>query len=603
MKYVCKICGYVYDEASEGVKFSDLPDTWTCPVCGVGKDMFSAEEDAPYSSDEKPTEQTGVTISDIAAETLQKCGLKLVLGMVGHSNLGMGDAVRKLVEKDKLRYVGIRHEGTAAFAASAYGKLTGNPAAALTIAGPGATNLMTGLYDAKLDKAPLIALTGQVPSDKLGLYEFQEIDMHSVFKDVSVAQFDMSAGADMNAIARALWTRSKTQKGPVQLTMPDDSQTAPAKKSVSSEISMPAIPSPAADKDSVIRAAEKLSAAKRPILILGEGSRCAAAEAVAFAERFGLPVATTYRAKGILPDSHPLACGVIGLSGTAVSAHIAEESDCILAIGVGFSRHSRIPVKGKTVIRIDSDKFALERMCIADVSILSDAHSAIEALSDQLSASNFTRINSEEKIAVEWKSWRETKKAKCESTHAGTRVSPAEVCRILSEKIPHDAIVCVDVGNVAYSLGRYFESKSQRFLCSWYLGSIGVGLPSAIGACCAAEEKESEFFGKSVFAVVGDGGLGQYLADFTTLVRYSLRAKIIVFNNSSLAKISLEQRNAKFPVWQTDLDNPSFAGYAKLCGALGICSKTPEEVSKALNEMLAFDGPALLEVMTDPDIS
>ena len=603
MKYVCKICGYEYDEAAEAVKFADLPQTWSCPVCGVGKEMFSPvggeEKNSPSTDSNEPKAEA--TLSDVLAQGLQKCGLKLVLGMVGHSNLGMGDAVRKLSEEGLLKYVGIRHEGAAAFAASAYGKLTGRPAAVLTIAGPGATNLITGLYDAKLDKSPLIALTGQVPSGKIGFYEFQEIDLHGAFKDASVAQFDMAHGADMGAVARQTWLCSTVSKGPVQIIMPDDSQTAPGGANLS-EANSYETPAAYPDAGLIKLAAKKICESKSPMLILGEGARSAVEIAKEFADKFGLPVATTYRAKGLVPDFHALACGVIGLSGTAVSAHFSQKSDCILAVGVGFARHTRIPAEGKCVIRIDSDKNALRHMHIANISILSDAEKALSALGSELESLKASRRAPEAEIAEQWSAWRKEKSSRAAQGAPGT-LSPAALCAVLSEKVPENAVVCADVGNATYSLGRYFESKSQRFLCSWYLGSIGVGLPSAIGACCAAAEKGSPVEGRSVFAVVGDGGLGQYLADFTTLVKYSLPAKIVVFRNSSLAKISLEQRNAKFPVWQTELVNPSFADFASSCGALGLSARTPDEAAGAIDKMLSYDGPALLEAFTDPNLS
>ena len=219
MIYRCTVCGYEYDEAAEGKSWNSLPDDWICPVCGVGKELFektqteeslikpeAAREQQPADTSESSciasesapeTAPLNATSSDICAETMANWGVKWVLGMVGHSNLGMADAIRRQVENGKMRYIGIRHEGAAAFACSAYGKLSGNPAACISIAGPGSTNLLTGLCDAALDSAPAIALTGQVPSSIEGLKIFQDINLRDALHAATPAQFEMYKGGNL----------------------------------------------------------------------------------------------------------------------------------------------------------------------------------------------------------------------------------------------------------------------------------------------------------------------------------------------------------------------------------------------------------------------
>lgn len=186
--------------------------------------------------------------------------------------------------------------------------------------------------------------------------------------------------------------------------------------------------------------------------------------------------------------------------------------------------------------------------------------------------------------------------------NAKNAISPAFVCQVLSEKIPEKSIISVDVGNAAYSFGRYFEAKNQRILLSFYLGSIGVGLPAAMGAYCAAKE-DGEFKNSNVFAVVGDGGFAQYLADWTTVSKYKMPIKCVVFNNGELAKISFEQTNANFGIWATSLKNPNFAEFANSCGTLGIRVSEARELEGAIDKALQFDGAALVEVMTNPNLS
>ncbi|MBN2568582.1 MAG: rubredoxin, partial [Deltaproteobacteria bacterium] len=198
--YICEVCEFIYDEEKEGVKWANLPDTWLCPVCGSRKTLFKRVEETPIEPDasaqedpqHKPLSVEGAvehspvtTVSDLMIETMVNWGVRYVFGMVGHSNLGLADAIRKHCERGHLHYIGVRHEGAASFAASAYGKLTGRPAACLAIAGPGATNLLTGLWDAKLDRVPILALTGQVDLQFIGPGAFQELDLASAFKAVS----------------------------------------------------------------------------------------------------------------------------------------------------------------------------------------------------------------------------------------------------------------------------------------------------------------------------------------------------------------------------------------------------------------------------------
>lgn len=202
-------------------------------------------------------------------------------------------------------------------------------------------------------------------------------------------------------------------------------------------------------------------------------------------------------------------------------------------------------------------------------------------------------------IAALWAEWRAEKSRRAAQSSRG-RIAPAAVCEALTQTVPANAIVSVDVGNVAYSFGRYFEARDQRVLLSFYLGSIGVGLPAAIGAWCAAQDDET-LRGRPVVAVVGDGGLGQYLTEWTTVVRRGMDIKCVVFNNAELAKISLEQRNARVDVWETSLCNPDFAEFAKLCGSAGITIDDPAQLADGLSRAFATRGPVLINVLTNPD--
>ena len=595
MKAKCKICKYVYDDSQQTTKFADLPDSWGCPLCGVPKSLFEIiEEDVVESVKEKSQ-----TASDIVIKTLKDCGLKWVFGMVGHSNLGMADAIRKCSSDGSLNFVTIRHEGAGAFAASGYGKLTGRPAATLTIAGPGATNLMTGLYDAKLDRAPTIALTGQVPSSDMGQYVFQEVDLNSVFKDVAVSQQTMLATSDFSKLAQKAYVNALRNGGVSQIIMPDDIQTQVVENKSESVEKISINKSVAMNCDDFENISKALSGKKRPVILVGFGAEDCADNILTMAKKIKCPVALTYRAKGFIDETEELVCGVIGRSGTPVSSNMLAKADVVIAFGVGFSRHSAISTSAD-VIQIDNRQEALGRLYDASVQVLCDCSIAVKKIDELIDAQQFEFENQIPEILENKKEWVAEKSKRATKNEVG-RLSPAFVCEKLTETVPSNAIVSVDVGNVAYSFGRYFEAKNQRFLLSWYLGSIGCGLPSAIGASCATKEVDGPYYNRKVVAIVGDGGLGQYLADFTTCVKYNLNICVVVFNNSELGKISLEQRAGGFNVWETSLVNPNFAEFANGCGAFAKRIENPDELQSALSQAMQLNGPSLIEVMTSSE--
>ncbi len=296
------------------------------------------------------------TVSDVMAETLANWGVRHVFGMVGHSNLGLADAIRRQVEQGRLDYIGIRHEGAAAFAASAYAKLTGVPAACLTIAGPGATNLLTGLWDAHVDRAPVLALTGQVATSVLGVHNFQEVDLRGAFGSVAAfSQTVLPSSPHAELIGLAVKHATLTP-GVSHLVFPDEVQTIPARgrrgghaRRAGSATRASTRPRPRSRE-----ARERLAGASRPVIIVGHGARFDMPAVIALAERLGAPVITTFKAKGQIPDAHPLACGVLGRSGTPVASWVMNEADLLLVFGASFSNHTGI-YAGHPIIQVDSD--------------------------------------------------------------------------------------------------------------------------------------------------------------------------------------------------------------------------------------------------------
>jgi pyruvate oxidase len=545
------------------------------------------------------------TVTDVMAEAMVDWGITHVFGMVGHSNLGLSDAIRRQESAGKLSFIGIRHEGAAAFAASAYGKLTGRPAACLTIAGPGATNLLTGLWDAKVDRAPVLALTGQVDTQVFGPGAFQEVDLSAAFQAVAPFSHLVLPDSQHARLIDFAMKSAIVKREVSHLIFPDDVQTLPASESAASaqvegRIADSAIrPSEAAFQQAV----DLLRPAERPVIIVGHGARDDMAAITALAEQLGAPVLTTFKGKGLISDAHPCAGGVLGRSGTPVASWFMNESEVLLVFGASFSNHTGI-TNHKPRIQVDYDRMQLGRFDPVDVPVWGEIGATCEMLIEAL-RSDHAAVDQRDEIAARWKIWREEKAARVAQDYRGNGVSSAAVFDALNRAAPENAILTVDVGNHAYSFGRYFECREHRVLMSGYLGSIGFGYPAAIGAWAATQAKgrfDGKFEGRPVIAVTGDGGFGQYPWEVTTAVKYGMNLTHVLLNNSELGKISKEQRAGEWEVWQTSLVNPNIAEFVNSCGGLGIRVESADQLDEALARALEYDGPATVEIMTDVDL-
>ena len=564
---------------------------------GVPTHPVEAREDGVYLGLE-PEVTRERSNSDVIAETMVNWGIKQVFGMVGHSNLGMADALRVQEELGKLHFYGIRHEGAAAFAVSAYAKLTGRPAACFAIAGPGATNLITGLYDAKVDRAPVLALAGQVDAQVLGPGAFQEVNLLGAFGDVSAFNHTVFADSKHGELTSLALKHAILTRNPVTLVLPNAVQEianpdgvagAPQGRIADLQTSPP--------PDVVAEAVTKITAAKRPIIIVGHGARFHMNAITAFAEALHVPVLTTFKAKGLIADTHPLGCGVLGRSGTPIASWFMNECDLIIAIGTSFSNHTGIASYLPT-IQIDFDPMHLGKTHAVDLPVCGEIGRTMALLAEAF-PEGVERPGIEDEVAERWRIWRDEKLSRA-SDDAGQGISAAALFAAMTRQCQHDAIIAADVGNNTYSFGRYFESSGrQAVLMSGYLGSIGFGYPAAMGAWAATQENDAKFQGRPVWAVSGDGGFGQYMMEVLTAVQYGMNITHVLMNNGQIGKIAKEQRAAHFEVWKTDLHNPNFAEYVNLCGGKGIRVTDPARLDDALAEARDYAGPAMVEVMTD----
>lgn len=580
----CPWHGYDYDPITgrppEG--FSDAPEAFPVDVRDDGV-YVGVRALPPHQRD----------VSDVMVETMVAWGITHVFGMVGHSNLGFADAMRRAESRGELTFIGIRHEGAAAFAASAYGKLTGRPAACFGIAGPGSTNLLTGLYDAKIDRAPVLAVSGQVPSKVLGRGAFQDLDLNAAFAGVADYSRTMLPDSDHAELTALAVKTALVGRGVSHLVLPDEVQVQPVSDSpAAAPAGRLADLGIAPPTDALRRAVEAIDAARRPVIVVGHGARFDMPDVVALAEDLGAPVLTTFKAKGQISDHHPLGCGVLGRSGTPVASWHMNESDLLVVFGASFSNHTGIAAY-KPIVQVDFEPMALGRFHPVTVPVLGHVGVAARALREAI-APRPDRVDQRSDVATRWAIWRAEKTRRL-GDDRGRGVSAAALFDAMTRLVPAEAVIAVDVGNNAYSFGRYFECDRQTVLMSGYLGSIGFGFPAAMGAWAAAPDRK-------IVAVTGDGGFGQYLAELTTAVKHGMPITHVLLNNGQLGKIAKEQRSADMDVWQVALHNPSFAAYADLCGARGFEVRRRDQLDGALGEALACEGPALVEVLSDADL-
>jgi pyruvate oxidase len=534
------------------------------------------------------------TVSDVMVETMVAWGVTHVFGMVGHSNLGFADAMRRQEAAGNLTFIGIRHEGAAAFAASGYAKLTGRPAACFAIAGPGSTNLLTGLFDAKVDRAPVLAISGQVPSKVLGRGAFQDLDLTAAFAEVAGFSRTVLPDSDHAELMTLALKHALVERQVAHLVLPDEVQVLPAGDAPASGPAGRVPDFEIAPPSPVVEAAlDLIAGARRPVIVVGHGARFDMPAVIELAEALDAPVLTTFKAKGQISDRHPLGAGVLGRSGTPVASWLMNESDLLVVFGASFSNHTGIAAY-KPIIQVDFDPMALGRFHPVTVPMLGHVGVTAAQLRGRLVPATGNRVDQRADVAERWAIWR-TEKQRRALDDRRQGVGSAAVFAALTEAVDDDAVIAVDVGNNTYSFGRYFECTGQSVLMSGYLGSIGFGYPAAMGAWAAAPDRQ-------IVAVTGDGGFGQYLGELTTAVKHGMNITHVLVDNSMLGKITKEQRAAQLDVWQTSLHNPDFAEYARICGALGLRVERADQLVEALAAALAHPGPALVHVLADPDL-
>lgn len=584
-KYRCTVCNYVYDEEVEGVKFNELPENWRCPVCNSPKSAFVFLCEGETCQEPEKAEGEEKTVSEIMIAQMVEWGVKCVFGLPGTSSLGVVDAIRK---NDSIRYVQVRHEQAAALMASAYGKLTGHVAACLTIAGPGATNLATGLYDAKLDHSPVLALTGMVKRQLIGPGSFQEIDQHAFFDPVTVFNKTLMSEDQTTSLTTLAIKHALLERGVSHIGIPNDVQKNQCNVSI-----IPfkdRMPNQAILQSEFLvkKAAKLIGDAERPVMVAGFGAMGHGAKLLELAEKIDAPITTTFRGKGVIDEYNQLYVGSHGTIGSTASAELVQKADLLIVVGSSFSDMTQIPEK-KTV-QIDIDPLMIARRYPVEAPLLGNSSELLPRLLESVETRN--RSNYMKEIAALKRFWLDLLEEEADSSSSPLR--PQYIVKVLNEKLADDAIISLDVGENGWWFGRNFLMReTQKLLMSGYLATMGFGLPAAITAQLVYPERQ-------VACISGDGGFSMVMGEFMTACKYDLPINLFLMDNRQLGMIMQEQKVENYPNWQTDLHNCDFAEYAESCGGVGIKVENPEELPEAVDNALNSDKPVLVDIETDP---
>ena len=527
------------------------------------------------------------TVSDVMVETMVNWCVRRVFGRVGHSNLGLADAIREEEDNGHLKFIGIRHEAAAALACSGYAKLSSYPAACLATAGASATNLLTGLWDAKADRTPVLALTGQVNTQTSNPGAFQGIDLADAFSAVSGFSQTVRPNSQHAELMSQALKHAHVHRTVSHLIFPDAVQTIAVDdheepSTPDGRLGMLQIIPP---DEAIEQALEQIIIADRPVIIVGYGAKQRMVEIITLAERLNSPILTTFKAKGQVPDSHPLATGVLGRSGTPISSWFMNKADLLIVFGASFSHHTGINAR-KTIIQVDLDRMMLGKAHPVEVPVWAEIGIAAQRFIEEI-PHNISTEDPRKEIASRWKIWRQKKQQRAQQNHQG--LNPARIFAELAAVCPANAIIAIDVDHNTDSFGQYFECKSQHILMSGYLGTIGFAFPAAMGAWAATEDF-SEFNHHPVISISGDDGFSQYLAEFTTAVKYGMNITHILLRN--------EEQAAR----QTSRHNPDFSEFANHCGGRGIRIKHAEQLQAGFKRAFDNDGPTLVELICDREL-
>jgi pyruvate dehydrogenase (quinone) len=533
--------------------------------------------------------------SDVLVDRLLAWGVDIIFGLPGDGINGVMEALRNA--QKKIRFIHVRHEESAALMACAYAKFTGRLGVCLSTSGPGGIHLLNGLYDAKLDQQPVLAITGMQFHDVTGTFQQQDVELDKLFIDVACYNNRVMSGAHMESVVD-LAIRSAIEKRSVaHITIPIDVQQQSTKAAQSPRnvahhsSSTNAISGNVPFSGDLEAAAELLNDGKRIAILAGQGSLHATDELIKLAELLGAPIIKPLLGKGCVPDDSPYTTGGIGLLGTAPSEEALEECDTLVMIGTSYPYIEYLPKPGDCrCIQIDSNAQRIGLRTPVEVGLVGDSKKTIELLLPKLKRNGYRRFL--EKAQKGMRAWNEL--IEKEGTSTAVPMKPQVVGWELSKRTKENAIIVSDSGTNTTVWARYMKAKKgQMHSCSGNLATMACGLSYAIAAQLAFPDRQ-------VIGVIGDGGFTMLMGEIITAVAYKLPIKLVIIKNNTLGQIKWEQMVFQGnPEYQCDLFPIDFVALAKAVGANGVRIDDPRTAGGKLDEALAMPGPVIIEAVVD----
>jgi len=536
------------------------------------------------------------TASDILIEVLQEWGVDTIFGLPGDGINGIMEALRK--KADAIRFVQVRHEEAAAFMACGYAKFTGRLGVCLATSGPGGLHLLNGLYDAKLDGQPVLAITGMPYHDLIGTYTQQDVELDKVFMDVAKYNARVMGLTHVENVAHLACRTALLYRGVSHISFPVDLQESKAdgqrsKRNIAGHMSELQPHSARLPNDTdLAQAADILNSGKKIVILAGRGALGAGTELEQAADLLAAPIVKPLLGKAAVPDDSPYTTGGIGLLGTRPSQDAIESCDTLLMVGTSFPYVEFLPKPGQARgVQIELDPIRIGLRYPVEVGLVGDSRRTLQALMPMLRRHDDRSFLEKAQHGME--KWR-----KVMDEHASVPdvpMKPQVVAKELNRLLRDDAIVTCDSGTIATWWARYIHVKrGQMHTLSGTLASMGNGLPYAMAAQVAYPERQ-------VVAFVGDGGFSMLMAEFANCVKYQLPIKVVIVKNNSLGMIKWEQMVfLGHPEYGCELHPIDFAAYARACGATGFSVADPKQCGGVLEQAFATPGPVIVEATVDP---
>src|SRR5690349_16328499 len=549
------------------------------------------------TSNSKFRERCHVTAADVLIQGLIDWGVEVVFGLPGDGINGIMEALR--THQEKIRFVQVRHEESAAFMACGYAKFTGKLGVCLATSGPGGIHLLNGLYDAKLDNQPVLAITGLQFHDLIGTYTQQDVALDKLFMDVCVFDERIMGPTHVENITDLACRTALAYHGVAHITIPVDFQEMEVKKKQASKRNVPHHTSDVAARSARLpnradleRAADILNSGKKVAILAGRGALDATDELEQTAELLGAPIIKALLGKAAVPDDSPYTTGGIGLLGTKPSQEALEDCDTLLMVGSSFPYIEFIPKPDQARgVQIELDPKRIGLRYPVEVGLVGDSRNTLRELIPLLKRKEERKFLQAAQAGM--KDWWELMEKR--ATRRDTPMKPQVVAWELGKRLRNDAIVSCDSGTITTWWARQIPAKrGQKYSLSGTLASMAPGLPYTIAAQVAFPDRQCVAF-------VGDGGFSMLMADFVTAVKYKLPIKVVIVKNNTLGQIKWEQMVfLGNPEYGVDLHPIDFAEFAHACGGIGFTVDDPNDCGRVIEEFLNAPGPAVLQAVVDP---